>query len=167
LAETTAPPSNGSLTSQLSFTISVGLTPGYYSNTTLASKATLIVAGQESFSCPGSSCNTNSNNVTASATFTGTPNPTTIIPNPLTRTLTNTGLQTLTQATTSWSPNSNSFNIAENLVVTADGKNNAGYVLRLNTVELLFRTVPEPASVAMALVGTTGIMLARRRRRIS
>jgi hypothetical protein len=106
-----------------------------------------------------------SNSVGTSTTVTGNPNPATMTNSPLTTALLKNGT-TNQSLQGNFSTNSNNFTINETLSVHASS-NNSAYVLNLASSAINLKTVPEPASIALLLVGFTGLMMTRRRLRAS
>jgi hypothetical protein len=73
------------------------------------------------------------------------------------------GQQNLASSQQSLTAFSNSFSFTEN--ITLKSNTNSGSVLQLNTLTMKFYTTPEPASISALLVGLTGLVMVRRRRR--
>jgi hypothetical protein len=139
---------NGAMTS-LSYT----LTATQQTGATQFSAATLATTGSNAYSCPfHQSCSTTYSGAVSSS---GT--------NFLTVALAQN--QTSNSSSLySQSPTVNGFAVQEN--VTLDGNNLAnGSTLALSTLAMTMHTTPEPASVAILLVGLGSLAVARRRRR--
>jgi len=149
-------------TQTVSFTITVSATPGQPS--TLATSAALIDTGVRNFTCSNghSTCGTNT---VASASL-GTFNNVTGITG-LTQALgSNTAGSQTSTGTADPFTGDNTFSYVETLSLKTDGNSSysSGSTLQLNTVAVLFRAAPEPASISLLAFGLGTLALARRRR---
>jgi hypothetical protein len=136
---------NGAMTS-LSYT----LTATQQTGNTQFSAATLSTTGSNTYTCKSGGCSTTYSGAVSSS---GT--------NFLTVAL----AQNATQNSSNYSLGSpvNGFSVQQN--VTLDGNNLNGSTLALSTLALTLHTTPEPASIAILLVGLGSLAVARRRRR--
>jgi hypothetical protein len=144
-------------TSQLNLTLLVTPNASYHTSTTRVTGATLTSVGEAAFNY-----GTSGTSAQASAAFSAGTTATTLT-DALTPQVTNTPtVQTVPNGPDSFSPNSASFTITENLELDPNG--HSVNLLSLRSVALKFTTTPEPASIAMLLAGLAGITLVRRRR---
>jgi len=138
---------NGAMTS-LSYT----LTATQQTGATQFSAAMLATTGSNAYTCKSGGCSTTYSGAVSSS---GT--------NFLTVALAQ-NQTTNSSSLYSQSPSVNGFVVQEN--VTLDGNNLAnGSTLALSTLAMTMHTTPEPASVAILLVGLGSLAVARRRRR--
>jgi hypothetical protein len=137
---------NGALTS-LSYT----LTATRQTGNTVFSAATLTTTGSNTYSCQTWGCSTT---VSAAVSSGGS----TMLSAALAQNqTTNSSTYTLTSPVSA-------FSVQENVTLDGSGLAN-GSVLALSTVAMRLNTTPEPASVAILLVGLGSLAVARRRRR--
>jgi hypothetical protein len=145
-------------TSQLNLTLLVTPNANYHTNTTRVTGATLTSVGEAAFDH-----STSGTSAQASAAFsagtTATKLTDALAPEVNQNTPT---VQTVPNGPDSFSPNSASFTITENLELDPNG--HSVNLLSLRSVALKFTTTPEPASIAILLAGLAGITLVRRRR---
>lgn len=155
---TSAALTSSSGTSQLNLTLVVSPNSSYGTSTTRVTGATLTAVGDDAFTHADSGTTAQASaafsaGTTASAlTAKLTPQVTQGTPT----------LQTVPTSPNSFSPESASFTITENLEL--DPGNHSVNALSLNSVALKFTTTPEPASIMMLLAGLAGIAVVRRRR---
>jgi hypothetical protein len=146
--------------STLQFTIGVAQTSGQPN--TLATSAALIDTGIRNYTCASghSGC---SATASASLNFSNI----TITTDPLTQALTSVqpGSQISTSPTDT-ATGDHTFSFVETLTLTTQGNGTYNTVgtLQLNTVAVLFRAAPEPASMAVMMVALGGLAVVRRRR---
>jgi hypothetical protein len=93
----------------------------------------------------------------------------TFVSNPLTAVLANqAGAQTGAAVSTSLTATANPAEISETITLSSNSSSGSyisGGTLKLNTVALTLKSVPEPASLTVLMLGLGGLAMVRRRRR--